>query len=635
MTSSSAGENWNCTHCGQHHTERPFSMDGQFQCQRCSGWFSPSGVTPPPVVSPTLELLDDKELFQSLDLSGIDSTPDSGDLSFDDRPSIRAGQMASVRCRVCDTLQYVEVKPGNAAQCEVCFAPFPLHPDGTVVQTKGKGQWTAPTSRTTVRDISAEAVGGLIGKSTGSHDEIDDLIQDVRAEVQADFESRSPSQSDLPRPEASRSGNDDDELTLQPLEEPRGNPRDLLYLGEEAKSLLFDQRDAPVDVDRDELVPLEELEPSQEPLDAILNEDDASDTVTKADAPDDLLVVSLSDIDLETSPATAGKAIDWDSLDSTPLENLRPTQTPTPDHPRGNPASPGPPTSKLPPQFMPPVVAAPPIVAAPPFVAATGATPTANRPTGSRTPAWEQTETFAADSPGVNATSWGEWKDMAMPFTSPWLIGFGVLMIPLIYWVQLSWRLAVDDNTVFQRLVGYLSVLFSSAIVLPLWSAFLGVIANRATSVGQSGRITGQAIFAQGCQFAIVLACWIPGAAVGTISLHYLVIGCLGAITMLPGGLYFVTSAIVANEMFSYNHPSVLRSLKVQVADWTLAAIVVVMLLLIGILLAIVTSYVDTVGGIVFAVFVIPASMVYAGTIGCLAKRVLQLEEDEPKARRW
>ncbi|MDP1560777.1 MAG: hypothetical protein Q8M16_05215, partial [Pirellulaceae bacterium] len=597
---------------------------------RCSEWFSPSGAMPPPVVSPSLELLDDVDLFQSLDLSGIDSAPDSGNLSFDDRPPVRAGQMASVRCRVCDTLQYVELKPGNAVKCEVCFAPFPLHPDGTVIQTKGKGNWTAPTSQKTVRDVSAEAVGGLAGKSTGSQDEIDDLIKDVRAEVQADFESLPPPHNERQRPDASRSGNDDDELTLQPLEEPRGNPRDHLYLGEEAKSLLFDQRDVPVDVDGDELVPLEELTPSPEPLDAILSEDDAFDTDANADALDDDLFVSLSNADLESPPATADKAIDWDSLDPMPLETLRPAPTPpTPDRPRGNPSSPGPPTGKSPPQFTPPVVAAPPVVAG------TGSPPTANRPSGSLTQAWEQTETRAASSPGVNATSWGEWKDMAMPFTSPWLIGFGLLLIPLIYWAQLSWRLAVDDNTVFQRLVGYLSVLFSSAIVLPLWSAFLGVIANRATSVGQSGRLTGQAIFAQGCQFVIVLACWIPGAAVGTISLHYLVIGCLGAITMLPGGLYFVTSAIVANEMFSYNHPKVLRSLKVQVADWTFAAIVVVMLLLIGIVLAIATSYVETVGGILFAVFVIPASMVYAGTIGCLAKRVLQLDDDEPKARRW
>jgi hypothetical protein len=51
--------------------------------------------------------------------------------------------------------------------------------------------------------------------------------------------------------------------------------------------------------------------------------------------------------------------------------------------------------------------------------------------------------------------------------------------------------------------------------------------------------------------------------------------------------------------------------------------------------MAIATSYAEAIGGIVFALFVVPASMIYAATIGCLAKRILQLDDDEPKARKW
>ncbi len=625
MTSSSAGENWTCTHCGYHHSDRPFSIDNQFQCQSCSQWFSAAGTPPPPIVELPLELLDDQELFQSLDLTGIDTAPNTKNLAFDDQPS-RTSQMASVRCRVCDTLQYVEVKPGTTPKCEVCFAPFPLNLDGTVTQTKGKGKWTSPSSQPTVRDISAEAVGGLSRKTESSNDEIDDLIKDVRSEVLADFETPSPSIEHRTNSNASPlRSDDDDELTLQPLEESRGNSREHLYLGEEAQALLFNDREAPIEVDSEALVPWEE---SPQPLEAILDEPPDQDRPVE-DPAEIELVVSFNEADLASSSARVDGAIDWDSLDPMPLETVPPAPVSTPpaaDRPRANTNANGP-GSKLPPQFT-----TPPVITQPPPVAARFAGSNSSSDS-SATAGQPESNRFGAS--GISSVAWSEWKEIGTPFTSPGLIGVGLALLPLIYWAQLSWRLAVDDNTTFQKLVGYLSVLFSSAIVLPVWSAFLGVIANRTTSVGQAGRLTSQAIFAQGCQFAVVLGCWIPGAAVGTISLHYLVIGCLGAITMLPGGLYLVSSAIVANEMFSYNHPKVLRSLKEQTADWTLAAIVIGILLLVGIPLAIATSYAEAVGGILFALFVVPASMIYAGTIGCLAQRILKLEDDEPQARKW
>ncbi len=621
--SSSFGENWICTHCGFAHSERPFSMDGQFQCQGCSQWFSPSGTAPPPIEQ-SLELLDDHELFQSLDLSDIDSVSGNEKRSLDDRPA-RAGQMASVRCRVCDTLQYVDVKPSSPPKCDICFAPFPLNPDGTLVQTKGKAQWTSPSGQAIVRDISAEAVGGLGGKSVGSNDEIDDLIKVVRAEVQADFETNQNSEVERAKTASQPTRDDEDELTLQPLPDSGYSGREHLYLEEATRSLLFDDQDAPVDVDGDALVPFEESS-QPEPLEAVLDEDEALGN----DASEEDLFVALKDVDLEQLPETADGPIDWNSLEPMPLELVEPEPVSKPatvNRPNGGSPTAGTGTGKTPPQFTLPPVA--PIH--PPTGTAGPASADSQRAAGTRG------SQIPIAFPGVraDAVSWDVWKELAMPFTSPWLIGIGIALMPLIYWAQLSWRLAIDDGTTLQKLVGYLSVLFSSAIVLPVWSAFLGVIANRATSVGQAGRLTSQAIFSQGCQFAIVLGCWVPGAALGTVSMHYLVIGCLGAVTMLLGGLYLVTSAIVANELFSYHHPLVWRSLKEQAADWAVASAFVGLLLMTGIMLAVATSYAETVGGILFAAFVVPASMAYAGTIGCLAKRVLQLEDTEPKARKW
>jgi hypothetical protein len=625
MTSSSAGKNWTCTHCGHHHADRPFSIDNQFQCQSCSQWFSATSPLPPPIIEPPLELLDDQELFQSLDLTGIDTAANSKNLAFDDQPTPKS-QMASVRCRVCDTLQYVELKPGTIPKCEVCFAPFPRNPDGTVTQTKGKGQWTAPSSQTTVRDVSAEAVGGLSRKTESSNDEIDDLIKDVRAEVQADFETPSPSIEHRTNADSSHSrSTDDDELTLQPLEESRGNSREHLYLGEEAHALLFDDHESPIDVDSEALVPWDESPPT---VDAIL--DETPDEEPPVEDPSDIeLFVSLNEEDRVLTIPSADGTIDWDSLDPAPLESVPPIPVATPSAPDQNrfkTSAIGPGSSKLPPQFTPP-----PVITQPPPAARFAGSSFSSDSSATA----EQPESATLGPSGISSLPWTEWKDLASPFLSPGLVGVGLALLPLIYWAQLSWRLAIDDNTTFQKLVGYLSILFSSAIVLPVWLAFLGVIANRATSMGQAGRLTSQAIFAQACQFAVVLGCWIPGAAMGTISLHYLVIGCLGALTMLPGGLYLVSSAIVANETFSYNHPKVLRSLKEQTADWTIAAIVSGILLLVGIPMAIATSYAEAIGGIVFALFVVPASMIYAATIGCLAKRILQLDDDEPKARKW
>jgi hypothetical protein len=586
MTFSSPDEHWKCPHCGFDHREQPFAVDGQYHCQGCHQWFASSGVESPP--PETLELLDDHDLFKSLDLSGIDTELGDKSLMLAGEP-VPTGQMASIRCRVCDTLQYVELTAGKAAKCEVCFAPFPMNPDGSFVNTKGKRGWVGPTVQSTVRDVSAEAVGGLARPEDRSHDEIDDLIHAVRADIRSDFEAGIRNAADHSLDEPAGLESDDSELKLQPAEESRGNARDHLYLGEEAKALLFSDRDTPEEVGSDALIPLDEFPPA-EPLEAIL--DDAEPLEAILD-------------------------------DTEPLEAiLEAAETPAKMAPAGPGTGPGTGKKTPPPFALPPVGAAPPAFESPRGKAPPG-----------------MTDSFQPQPSGgtnlVRTPSWELWKELALPFTNPWLIGVGIALLPLIYWAQLSWRLAIDDGSTFQKLVGYLSILFSSAIVLPLWLAFLGVIANRSTAVGQAGRLTGQAIFAQACQFAVVLACWIPGATLGTISMHYLVIGCLGAVTMVPGGLYMITAAVVSSEMITYYHPLVFRSLQEQAADWVLASVVVCMLLVTGILLAIATSYLETVGGAIFAMYIVPASMAYAGTIGCLAKRVLQLEEIEPQAGQW
>lgn len=624
MSPSLNNENWNCPHCGFQHQERPYAIEGNLQCQSCSQWFPARGMASQSQAESPLELLDDKDLFQSLDLTGIDSDPSSEKLTLEGEPP-RTGQMVSVRCRVCDTLQYVELKPKAGIKCEVCYAPIPLNPDGTPIRMKGKGQWTAPTHSTTARNVSAEAVGSLGNRTDAAGDEIDELIKDVRSNVEGDFQIPDPvefeptSEQTIPLDEPS------DELVLQPLEDRSATSPDLLYIPDDVKSELFAQPPAPVEVESDALTPLDDL-PEPEPLDAVLDESPPTRHEEPPAFPDDRKVVAQEPMSISFLDASDGP-INWDALNLAPLEsaNVPPKSDP------GVTNSPSKPASST-------AAKSPPVFSVPPIVDSTTLPNNASK--ADRSPLGSQPEqpTNSARPTGIlnNANvSWDVWRDLWMPFTSPWLIGVAVLLIPLVYWSQLSWRLAIDEGTTFQKLVGYLSVLFSSILVLPVWCALLGVIANRPTSVGQSGRLTAQAIFAQGCQFAMALCCWIPGAALGTITMHYLTIGCGGAVTMLLGGLYLVTTAVVANEMFAGYHPKVRRSFKEQHADWALASIIVGGLLMIGIVLAIATSYSEMLGGAIFTVFVVPASMLYAVTIGCLAKRVLQLDEDEPQGRKW
>ncbi|MBL8889034.1 MAG: hypothetical protein JNL67_03590 [Planctomycetaceae bacterium] len=659
MPTSANDENWNCPHCGHQHQERPFAIDDSLQCQRCNQWFPAHGTSSDHHQNSALELLDDQELFQSLDLTGIDSDPDTGSLRFDSQPP-RAGQMVSVRCRVCDTLQYVELKPQAGIKCEVCFAPIPLNPDGTPVQMKGKSQWTPATHPSTARNVSAEAVGRLGDDRGNPGDEIDELIKDVRSDVEGDFQIPETRGWGPTTGRADPGDDSSEELVLQPLEDRGGMLPDLLYLQDDVKSELFADPPSPIEVDDEALIPLEELpepeamapsdettEPEAlihlqelpepvgaipledllepEPLEAVLDELPTTGRVGPPAFPVGPEVSSQdrpanSLIDVKDGP------IDWDSLNLAPLESgSDPPKTESiaplsPAHPK-----------------LATDAKAPPVFSVPPVVESAPQSNTSSK--ADRTSHGSKVEQATSSDRAVGTVngnvSWDVWRDLMMPFTSPWLIGAGLLLLPLIYWAQLSWRLAIDDGTTFQKLVGYLSVLFSSILVLPVWCALLGVIANRPTSVGQAGRLTVQAVFAQACQFAMALCCWVPGAALATITMHYLTIGCGGAITMLIGGLYLVTTAVVANEMFAGYHPHVMRSLKEQHADWALAAIIVGGLLMVGIVLAIATSYSEMLGGAIFAVFVVPASMLYAATIGCLAKRVLQLDEDESQGRQW
>jgi hypothetical protein len=202
-------------------------------------------------------------------------------------------------------------------------------------------------------------------------------------------------------------------------------------------------------------------------------------------------------------------------------------------------------------------------------------------------------------------------------------VGGGVLMILLVYWLQISWRLAWDEGTFWQQLIGFFSGIFAALLTFPLWLAFLGVIANRQLGLGQAGRLSLPALGAQTLQFAIVLVLALPGAALGTPTMNSVVIGCLAAFTMLPLGLYFVTSAIAAEELFCYYEPRVVKSLRQDGAHWMLGFVIVGLMLTLGIPLAIITSYAAWIGCVVFAAFAVPASMIYAAVIGRLAARAM------------
>jgi hypothetical protein len=524
------------------------------------------------VESDPLEILDDEALFRSLEVEGYQST----EAREQERAGANAGpatgatptySMVSVRCRVCDTLQYVESRPGIANLCDICFTPLPV-PGSAAAEALDK-KLSANRQAGAAKSHSPEAIGEVAADTSGHQgdDEVAALIRDVEGATGATFVVARTDPAAVPAAESTTRPHPDnrresmgDELQLAPLDELTSH-RSLehLLLEDETKSLLQRAVRPLEEADEGDLIPLDG-DGSAVVLDAVLDED------------------------------LTGEAAE-------------------------------PPTNKPParPPSTPPALAPP--------IATPQASPAARPATQPRPPQPGSGFDGRSRLPGLVAPESSDresierpwWRDLVAPFGSPLLLGVGLLLVLLVYWLQISWRLAWDDGKVWQQVIGYCSGILASMITLPLWLAFLGVIANRQMGLGQAGRLSLPAIVSQTAQFAIVLALAIPGAALGTPAMSSLVSGCLAAMTMLPLGLYFVTSAIVAEEMFCYHEPSVLRSIKQSGADWAQGLVVVGLILTCGIPLAIITSYGAWVGSVVFATYAVPASMVYAAMIGRLA----------------
>lgn len=554
-----------------------------------------------------LEVLED-DLFQ--DLEHLDSGTSDQSLRIDGMASASQGQVISVRCRVCDTLQYIESRAGNRPLCDVCHAPIPVQADGTPINTKGSGRgaWTAPATQ--VRNVSAEGVGTAEPASSSDSDEIDELIRTAQAEPLTPPENSSTTEINPSIPE------NNNELQLAPLESNASVGLDLLLLEDETRSLLHTSTDDLIETDIHDLVPIED-----DATEAAADQAATTATATghtgiiggqssggtsavsgvglpRESLRDDLLYPRSGDIG--SSYDLAGSAESVSSQREVPV-----TPTPPPFTAFGKPAATQPPYLK----------------------SAGNVAADAAEPATSSSSAGNPDERIEQFLQRAVVSLWHLSRAMLRPFGSWQLLGTGLLLLPLVVWMQSSWNAAVGDGETIEKITGYCYLLLSSAAGLPLWLGLLGVIANRQSAMGQDGRLSWPAIALQAGQFAVVLALAIPGAALGTLSGMPLLVGCLAAYTMLPAGLYFVTSAIVAQDWFALRHPAVIRSFSERLADWAAAGVVVGLILLVGTLMALVTAFMETLGPTLFGMFIIPTSMAYAATIGYLADRILTLTE--------
>lgn len=553
-----------------------------------------------------LEVLED-DLFQ--DLEHLDSGASDQTVRIDGMASASQGQVISVRCRVCDTLQYIESRAGHRPLCDVCHAPIPVQADGTPINTKGsaRGAWTAPATQ--VRNVSAEGVGTAEPASSSDHDEIDELIRTAQAEPLTPPENSSTTEINPSIPE------NNNELQLAPLESNAGVGLDLLLLEDETRSLLHAPADDLIETDIDDLVPIEDdaagAAADQAALTAtatrhagIISGESrggtaASDVGLPHDPPpDDVLYARPGDTDSGVNAALPAEIVS--SQREVPV-----TPTPPPFTGYGKPAATQPPYLK----------------------SASNVEPDAAEQATSSASAGNPDERVEQFLQRAVVSLWHLSRAILRPFGSWQLLGTAVLLFPLVVWMQTSWNAAAGDGETIEKITGYAYLLLSSAAGLPLWLGLLGVIANRQSAMGQDGRLSWPAIALQAGQFAVILALAIPGAAVGTPSGLPLLVGCLAAYTMLPAGLYFVTSAIVAQDWFALRHPTVIRSFSERLADWAAAGVVVGLILLVGTLMALITAFMETIGPTLFGMFIIPTSMAYAATIGYLADRILTLTE--------
>lgn len=597
-----------------------------------------SSAVPSEALAEEMELLDDN-LFQ--DLEHLDSDPDDQPLKIEGVTDTASsmGQVVSVRCRVCDTLQYVENLPGKKPVCDVCHAPIPLNDDGTPINTKrqGRGGWTTPS--TVVRNVSVEGVGSIGPERSAEGDEIDELIRTVQIEAVGATVVEETSKG-LP------SGDETEhELRLAPIDISQSSVGlDLLLIEDETRSLLQQPAEDLIETDINDLVPVEDNGSDELVHPGVSGNSGSGGQRVR--------------IDNRKGPKDKGPTSEPDGLpaSSEPLDPLLDD-----DHPFGMEREPSPvergparrATASLPEHVAPPPVTlnpAPamwvrekpsdvpgrPIAASPatppvfvPPRADSADDPTTADPSGKTGPkslgrSDEQVEQFLQRAV---VSLWHLLRSIRSPFGSWQLLGTAVLLLPLVVLMQTSWNAAVGDGEAVEKITGYCYLLLSSAAGVPLWLALLGVIANRQSALGQDGRLSWPAIALQAGQFAVVLALAMPGAAVGTPSGLSLLVGCLAAYTMLPAGLYFVTSAIVAHDWFAFRHPAVSRSFSELLADWAAAGVVVGLIMLVGTLMALITAFMETIGPTLFGMFIIPTSMAYAATIGYLADRILTLTE--------
>lgn len=609
------------------------------------------------------EVLGD-DLF--LGLEPLDAEVDSQVLRIEGIEAAVPGQVISVRCRVCDTLQYVENRAGRQPTCDVCHAPLPLNADGTPMGGKGPGRaaWTAPA--TMVRNVAAEGVGAVEQTGAREQDEIDELIRTVQTEPLADS-SASPAQ-----PAAAGDASDvkysenDNELVLAPLETGSGTGLDLLLLDEETRSLLHapSPSDDLIETAGDELLPIDddsdvsrgEAPLGKAPRGGVVSErtGGAAEGLSAQPIAGEVRgeIESWRVITPPPRVVETGSARESAAVAGRPQDSLTTAASAMPPHSvslgtsapvTGTTAGAGPQVSgggqpPMPPVFLPGVTpggatggalgtSSP--ASLPPYLRATAghagaAEEQASAPAsaGSRD---EQVEQFLQRAV---VSLWHLVRAIIRPFGSWQLWGTALLLLPLLVLMQSSWLAAAGDGKPIERITGFCYLILSAAAGLPLWLGMLGVIANRQSAWGQDGRLTWSAIAWQAGQFAVVLAASIPGGALATPFGVPLLIGCMAAYTMLPGGLYLVTTAIVSQDWLAVQHPTVWRSFSERLADWAAAAVVVGLLLLVGTLVALITSYLSGWGPALFAVFVIPASMAYAATIGFMADRIQNLAEN-------
>ncbi len=539
-----------------------------------------------------LEILDDPELFRDMEVDSPSTDSDrptdehQGDedeSSRDKRPSF---SMISVRCRVCDTLQYIENKPGSKVVCEICFAVIQLADALEQANTK-RGRWTAPSRMENNKNTSPESIGKLVESSRDEDDEVSELIRDVDARRESPVDDSHHSN----RPAGQSDGgskdenidevpDSDDELSLAPLDDdPNADRLSTIILEAETKALL-ESLHTPVQQSRSAPpagTPKSPAKPSGNTAKPTQSEESNIEDLAVEEIADGDLVEDLLDEPLTaeggeeqdrlptdsrgrvseedgSGQASTQPSEELESLEAVELYGLEEVDlTLEPNFTSG--------ATKVPPPFVVPPTASPSVsstasptassAASPAGDAHSAASTAAKTPEGRRFTRVEKNETEKSKvnvSPlGALSVQYNGWvQDLLATLRSIPLVLAGVGILFVAYWLSYSWAVALSEGPLLLRLLGFVSGIVGALVGVPLWLAYLGVVANRSLSLGQAGRLTPAAITSQGLQFAIVLAGALPGAALGGFSLTAAATLYMATLTMLPVVLYFLTSAIVA-----------------------------------------------------------------------------------------